>query len=312
MNKKMYLRGMVAQGWYNFTEGLVYALIARPTPKNLNYEKKLKYGEGELQYINTYERKDLKEKKKPLFIYIHGGSWLSGITEMRNRYIAQWAEAGYFTAAVSYSYAPQKLFPTPIGECFKAIDFIVENAEKWNLDLDNVILAGESAGGYFISHVASALADFEIYEKAGMKFKSRGEFKVRAMISLSGAFSFERLLNKEKKQSKFPDLKTMFKTFFGMEIPELKKWLKTEEGKLASPSVSEKYPPVFLAWATRDLLRYEAFDMASELEKLKVPYEMFKIGDISAQHAWSIVPLFKKSRECFQEALRFAEKYSDN
>ncbi len=309
MNKKLYARGMVAQGWYNFTEGLVYALIARPTPKNLIYRSKIKYGEEKLQYINTYCKKGLESEKKPVLIYIHGGSWLSGITEMRNSYIAQWAEKGFFTCSVSYSYAPQKPFPAPIAECLKAIDFIAEKAEEWNLDLDNVILAGESAGVYFIGHIATAMSNFDTYEKAGMTFNLRDKLKVKAMISLSGAFSFERLLDSSKKQSKFPDLKTMFKTYFGMEIEDIKNLLKTEAGKLASPVVTEKYPPVFLAWATRDLLRYEAFDIANDLRNCGVKYEMFKIDDISAQHAWSIVPVFKKSRECFISAYEFVMSY---
>ena len=40
MNKKLYLRSLAAQGWYNFTEGLVYALTVRPTPENLIYKRK--------------------------------------------------------------------------------------------------------------------------------------------------------------------------------------------------------------------------------------------------------------------------------
>lgn len=309
MNKKLYIRGIAGQCWYNFTEGLVYALITRPTPKNLTYTRKIKYGSGKLQYINTYCLKCAEKEKKPLLIYIHGGSWLSGITEMRNRYIAQWAQKGYFTAAVGYTYAPQKLFPAQIQECFSAIDYISEHAEEWNIDLNNVVLAGESAGGYFISHVASAMSDYGLYEKTGITFKSRNDIKIKAMVSLSGCFNFERLLDESKQQSAFPDLKTMFQTYFGMEIPQLKQWLQTEEGKLASPKVTKDYPPMFFAWAVRDLLRFESFDMVRELREHNIPYDMFKSDDISGQHAWTIVPLFKKSRECFEKAYLFADKY---
>lgn len=309
MNKKLYLRSLAAQGWYNFTEGLVYALVTRPTPENLIYERKIKYGEDKLQYINTYCKKGTENQKKPLFIYIHGGGWLSGITEMRNRYIALWAEKGYFTASISYGYAPQKTFPAPIQDCFSAIDYICSNAEEWNLDLNNVILAGESAGGYFISHVASAVSDFELYKKNNLCFKSRDSLKIRALISLSGGYNFQRLIDQSKKQSNFPDVKIMCKSFFGMELPELKAWLNSEEGKLASPSVTENFPPMFMAWAIRDLLRYETFDMAKDLKEFNIPYRLFKIDDISAQHAWSVVPIFKKSRECFEDAFSFAEKY---
>lgn len=309
MNKKLYLRGLVAQGWYNFTEGLVYALITRPTPSNLIYERKLSYGKEKMQYINTYCKKEAKTEKKPLFIYIHGGGWLSGITEMRNRYVSLWAEKGYFAASISYGYAPQKIFPAPIQDCFSAIDYICAHAEEWNLDLNNVILAGESAGGYFISHVASATADFAPYKEVGLTFESCSRLKVKAVVSLSGCYNFERLIDENKKQSEFPDVKTMCRSFLGMEIPEIKEWLKTDEGKLASPVITKDFPPTFMAWATRDKLKYEAFDMAKDLKEFNIPYELFRVDDISAQHAWTIVPLFKKSKECFRSALEFAEKY---
>lgn len=309
MNKKLYLRSLAAQGWYNFTEGLVYMLVTRPTPSDLIYESRISYGENRMQYINTYCKKGTENLKKPLFIYIHGGGWLSGITEMRNRYIAQWAEKGYFTASVSYGYAPQNIFPAPVQDCFSAIDFIVEKADEWNLDLDNVVLAGESAGGYFISHVASAAADFAPYAEKGLTFESYDKLKIKALVSLSGGYNFTRLTDETKLQSTFPDVKIMCKSFFGMEIPELKEWLKSEDGKLASPKVREGFPPMYMAWATRDKLRYETFDMVNDLREYNIPYRLFKVDDISAQHAWTTVPIFKKSRECFEDAFTFCEKY---
>ncbi len=309
MDKKLYMRGLVAQKWYNFTEGLVYALTVRPTPENLLYERKLRYGSESLQYINTYCKKDTEKEKKPVFIYIHGGGWLSGITEMRNRYVALWAEKGYFTACVSYGYAPQKTFPAPIQDCFSAIDFIVDNAEKWNLDLENVVLAGESAGGYFISQVASAICDFSDYAEKGLIFHNRNKLKVKALVGLSGGYNFSRFIDETKGQSKFPDIKIMCKSFFGMELSELKEWLQSENSKLASPEITADFPPMYMAWATRDNLKYETFDMAKDLREFNIPYRLFKIDDISAQHAWSIVPLFQKSRECFEDAYAFCEKY---
>ena len=309
MEKKLYNRGIIGHGWYNFTEALVYGLVGRPAPSNLIYESKIRYGEDKLEYINTYCKIGLKDEKKPLFIYIHGGGWISGITEMRNRYTELWAQKGYFTASISYSYAPKKVFPEPIQQCFSAVDFICDHAEEWKLDLSNVVIAGESAGGYFISHVASAIADFNLYEKHGLAFRNRDKLKIKALISLSGCYNFQRLTDENKNQSRFPDMKMMARSFFGMETAELKEWLKTEEAELASPNVTKDFPPVYMAWATRDFLRYEAFDMAKDLKEFNIPYRLFKVDDISAQHAWTTVPIFKKSRECFEDAYKFAEKY---
>ncbi len=309
MDKKIYTRAVAAQWWYQFPEALVYALLLRPTPKDLIYSKGIKYGEGKKQYLNTYTPKANPEKKKPAMIYIHGGAWVSGITEMRNSYIRQWAEKGFFTAAISYTYAPQKLFPDTFQELFDAIDYLYDHREELNIDTDNIVLCGESAGGYFISHVMAACIDFSEYAKRGFTFRCADKIKIKALVSLSGCFNFDRLNDKSKKQSKYPDLKTMFTSFTGMRYPDFLEWLKTDNGAFASPKITAEFAPMFMAWGTQDLLRYESFDMAKELETLGVKHELFKADGIIAQHAWTIVPLFKKARECFEDSFKFVGKF---
>lgn len=306
---KLYLRGMTGQLWYNFTECLAYTLLYRRTPKELIYEKKVPYGSEKRQYLNIYCRKDRKNTKKPLFIYIHGGGWISGITEMRNNYISNWAKLGFFTVSVSYTYAPQKVFPAQLHEIFSAIDFIFDNAEKYNIDTENIVIAGESAGGYFVSYLAAIADDKSLLDKLGINFRHRDSFSLKAMVTHCGCYNIERLTNKDKKQSKFPDIKMMTNSFFLKNRDELRQWLKTEEGKLASPPVTKGYPPTFVTWCSQDYLRYEAFDLMKEFDELGVPYEQFKGDGIISQHAWTIVTVFKKGRECFEMAKDFVCKY---
>ena len=82
MNKSVYYRGKIGTVWYNFTECLAYVALHRPTPKGCDY-RKLRYGDEKKQYVNLCTRKDLAAVRKPVFIYVHGGGWISGITEMR-------------------------------------------------------------------------------------------------------------------------------------------------------------------------------------------------------------------------------------
>lgn len=306
MNKKVYYRGLLGQYWYNFTEALVYGLVYRPTPKDLLYTKKIKYGNGKLQYINFNERKDLKSEKKPLLVYIHGGSWVSGITEMRNAYISQWAKKGFFTAAVSYSYAPQKIFPYQLQEVFTAIDFIIDHAEEYNIDTEKIVLAGESAGGYFISYIASVLYNQANADSLGLNFAHK-EIKLKALVSISGCYDLHRLSDESKPQSDFPDLKTMIKSYLGEDYETAKKLIHSESGKTYSPEVNAGYPPSFLIWADKDKLRYETFDFAEELKSFGVEYKLYKADGIIGMHAWAIVPLFRKSRICFEKTYEFVK-----
>ena len=308
MDKKLYVRGKLGQYWYNFTELLVYALTVRPCPENLEY-KIQSYDDGKQNKIYTYCRKDLKKEKKPLFIYIHGGGWVSGITTMRNRYIANWAQKGFFTASIGYTWAPDKVYPAQLFEVFKAIDQILDSAEENNFDPQNIVIAGESAGGYYISYVANCFNDKSVLDGLDIDFKHFGRAKIKALVSICGCYDLQRLTNPDKEQSKFPDMKMMVTTFLGKNLEDTRAYLKTDDAKYCSPKFNDKFPPTYAVWSTNDKLRFETFDLCAELDKLGVPNKQFKADGIIGNHAWAIMPIFKKSRICFEDAYEFVKKY---
>ena len=308
MEKKVYTRGKLAQYWYNFTELLVYALTVRPCPENLEYNI-TSYDNGKQNKIYTYCRKDLKTEKKPLFIYIHGGGWLSGITPMRNRYISQWAQKGFYTASIGYTWAPEATYPTQLYEVFKALDQILDTAEDNNFDTENIVIAGESAGGYYITYVASCLNDKSILDALGIEFKHFGKAKIKALVSISGCYDLQRLTDDSKEQSQFPDIKVMAATFIGKPLDETREFLKTDEAKYCSPKFTDKFPPTYAIWSTNDKLRFETFDLCAELDELGVPNKQYKADGIIGNHAWAIMPIFKKSKVCFEDTYEFVKKY---
>ncbi|MBR3754687.1 MAG: alpha/beta hydrolase [Clostridia bacterium] len=309
MDKDVYRKGIARQLNLNTQETLAMIATYRPTPRGVEHESRVSYGEGRLNYIKTYCRKDFKAIRKPLFLYIHGGGWISGVTAMRNPYIMNWAELGFFTASVSYSYAPQKVFPTQLKEIFAAIDYIFDNAEKYNIDTDNIVIAGESAGGYFISYVACYGNDPETLKKLGIEFRHAGKLKIKALVSHSGCADLKRIFDSSKKQSEFPFIKMMTATFFGMTEAEFADYLKTEESRLAIPVITPSFPPSYLVWCVKDLLQYESFDMAADLEKAGVDHALYKGDKKIAKHAWSIVTRFKEGRDCLAATYDFVLPY---
>ena len=307
MNKKMLFHAAVAEKWYNFTECLAYVALHRPTPKNCDYEK-IPYGKEKLQYINLCTRKNLKDVKKPLFIYIHGGGWISGITEMRDTYVANWAEKGFFTASISYTYAPEKVFPAQLKEIFTAIDLILDKADEYNFDTDKIVLAGESAGGYYILECAALAKDKCLYDKLGIDFRHRDSFDVKALVSHCGCFDLKNLLDKSKPQSKFFDMELMACSFLGMDPDEARAYLETPEGALSYPHVTEAFPPAFIISAAKDWLRFEAYDLAEQYEKAGIRYGTFEGTGIISQHAWTIATIVEKGRECFEKSYDFVKE----
>ena len=309
MNKKMFLRGLAGQIFYNSTEVLALALTYRPVPKAIEYVKNVRYGKEKNNYMFNFCLKDKKNDKKPLFIYIHGGGWISGLMTMRNPYICNWAKKGFFASSVNYSYAPQAVFPTQIKELFTALDYIIDRADEYNIDPMNTVIAGESAGGYFITYIANCLNNPEVLNKLGIEFRNIDKMKIKAVVSHCGCYDIKSMVSPDKKQSKFPDIKMMSATFMGMPVKKILEYADTEEGKLISPDFTDKFPPTYFTWCTNDYLRYEAFDLEEKFKKLGVTYRMFKGDGIIGNHAWTIVTMFKKARICLEDTFDFVLPY---
>ena len=153
--------------------------------------------------------------------------------------------------------------------------------------------------------MASCLNDKSILDALGIEFKHFDDVKIKALVSICGCYDLQRLTDSNKEQSTFPDMKMMVPTFLGKSLAETREYLKSDEAKYCSPKITEKFPPTYAVWSTNDKLRYETFDLCADLDKLGIVNKQYKADGIIGNHAWAIMPIFKKSKECFEDAYDF-------
>ncbi len=118
---------------------------------------------GNIPYNNDTLKKHLldlylpREKKAnfPLVILIHGGGWLvndkyADIGYMKKT-VAEIISNGFALASIDYRFASQAKFPALIQDCNRAVSFLYDNADTYELDKNNFALMGFSAGGHLAS-----------------------------------------------------------------------------------------------------------------------------------------------------------------
>ena len=289
MKNSLKNRALISQGWYQFTENLAYALTNKKIDKNIEFIQKISYGNAKTNVANIMYRRDLEDVTKPVFLYIHGGGWISGKLNLRNQYNQEYAKMGFFSYSLDYTVAPQAIYPTPIQEIFNAIDWLYENKDVYHIDMQNILVAGDSAGGYFITMLADLKNNPEKMERIGVSCKHINDININALVSICGAFDIKRMYDKTNPQSKFPDMKVFLYAFIGKSGKDFKEWLASDSAVDASPTITSSFPPTFLIWATADKLRYESFDLIKQFDEVGVEYGQFKADKEIKNHAWAVV-----------------------
>lgn len=98
--------------------------------------------------------------KVPLIVFIHGGGWLSNDKYSDMGYmketVSEILESGFALASIDYRWSTQAAFPAQMLDCNAAISFLVDNADKYGLDIDRMALMGFSAGGHLAAMVGLA------------------------------------------------------------------------------------------------------------------------------------------------------------
>jgi acetyl esterase/lipase len=123
---------------------------------------------GNIPYLNDMHEKHLldiylpknSKGKIPLVVFIHGGGWLSNdkyadIGYMKST-VSEILESGFALVSIDYRFSTEAIFPAQMLDCNAAISFLVDNAEKYHLDVERMVIMGFSAGGHLASMVGLA------------------------------------------------------------------------------------------------------------------------------------------------------------
>ncbi len=83
---------------------------------------------------------------RPALIDIYGGAWQHGSPADLHRFDSYLALKGFPVFAIDYRHAPEFKFPVQLNDVNAAVSFIYQNATRYNVDRDRLVLCGRSAG----------------------------------------------------------------------------------------------------------------------------------------------------------------------
>jgi len=241
--------------------------------------------------IRIYRPNESENEKSSAIIYLHGGWFISGSFETHDAIGRQLANAmGSAIVFVDYRLAPEHPFPAGFDDAQFATEWIINNAEKLNLDKNKIGIIGDSAGGALAASVSTQLGDqlkFQvlIYPATDNKLNTQSW----------SVYENGPIINKEEG------------------IRAWKWYLNNpsdQQNPLAIPSLIKDFkntPPTFVLLAEHDPLRDEGQQLAENMKASGIEVEtvVYKEMVHGFMHMGAVL---RETKEAVQEIATFTKE----
>lgn len=294
---------LIPKAVFTFTEWLGRVTIfGLKKAKNVVYERKIRYSDKDNKlYLNICRPKEVQEDNKlPVFVYIHGGGWISGMPESRESLVSHLAAAGFFTINIRYGLAPKYGHPLAIRNIYDALAWLVENKDKYHLDLDRLYIGGESAGAHLSATIGAISANEEYKSRFGLNEISK-DLTFKGLLLICGIYDMEEAI-----ASGFPFFKTFLEAYYGKPA----KYLKDEPEAIdLSPLhfINKDYPASFIVSAAHDQLKGGSNTLAVKLKELGVKQIHYRETGLLAVHAFLVAQILPQSKRTMPKVLDFLQ-----
>ncbi|WP_422359543.1 alpha/beta hydrolase fold domain-containing protein [Reichenbachiella sp.] len=214
-----------------YAQEVVYAPVNVPKGYTKNIDLIYKELDGWKGRLDLYFPLDTTESH-PLVINIHGGGWNHGVKESQ-RGFSQFFEKNFVVANVEYRLESVAKAPAAIEDVRCALIYLINNASRYRIDQNRVIMMGASAGGH-LALMAGLLNDDRSFDNGCSCEK---KIEILAIVDKYGVADLEPFC----------------------QAPSVKKWLGTRVNDLdfvrsVSPInyIDSSSPDVFIVHGKKD------------------------------------------------------------
>ena len=197
----------------------------------------------------------------PVIVYYHGGGFICPVQKMmldNSSYFVERLKCRVFLP--NYRLAPKYPFPIPLEDSYAALLHIQEHAKEYCIDMEKLIIYGDSAGGCLTAGVTHLIRD-----RGGPRAKGQ------MLIYPTTDNSMNHKSMDEYKDAVWP--KKSNQHIWNLYLK------KCEDGmlKYAAPLNSDDFtglPAAYVEPAEMDTLRDEAVEYAHKLMRAGIPTEL--------------------------------------
>jgi acetyl esterase len=287
---------------------------ARRAARRVHVDRDVRYvlGSNRSHWLDLYWPLG-RRPPRAWMLYIHGGGFRMLSKDSHRIVSLGFARQGLAVASINYRLAPAHPFPAALEDCARALGWMVERAPGLGLDLDRLVLAGESAG----ANLATALATLCCYRRAEPWAREVWNLGVRprALMAYYGLLQASDPARFKRRKASVPALLQAHLEEISAGYLPAELGLSAETLELADPLLllergpepARRLPACFAAVGTKDPLLPDTRRLAAAYARHGARCEArYYPGQI---HGFNVFVWTKAAAQCWQDSYAFLDKH---
>lgn len=268
-------------------------------PEDIRIWKDIRYGDDEVQILDIYKplmNEEDGEKKLPVIVNVHGGGWVYGKKEGYQFYCMELAGKGFTVISFDYHLAPEFKFPTPIRDTALLFEWILEHADEYLLDKDNIFAFSDSAGSNILLSYYGCCLNKDFRNSISVDIKEYPSLK--GLVCNCGVY---RVMMNDPKD---PLTAVLAKEY--LEKCENDQDLMCLD---ITRGITGDFPPVFFCTGTGDFLSHQTGILSEALLKANVPFQFHSYGDAKNRlgHVFNTNIRSQFAKKCNMDEIAFVK-----
>lgn len=234
-------------------------------PEDIRRYVDLSYGVDETWHKLDVYCPEGTDAPLPAIISIHGGGWVYGDKELYSHYCMRLAQRGFTVVNFSYRLAPEHKYPAALEDICSVLRWMQENAAAYFIDLNNVFMLGDSAGGQLCYQILTILTNPRYAALFDLALPEN--FRVNACALNCGCYFIpaSRFITPKRMGG-------MLEAYLPEDHVPIIPQLKTAK------YLTKHFPPAFVMSAEHDFLKFMAAPLHRKLKRRGVESELHIYG----------------------------------
>lgn len=266
-----------------------------------NMDEKMTCGD---LYFNPLILKD--GKKHPIILNIHGGGFIMGDKHYRKSICEYYASKGYYVFNINFRMPPQVDIMGCINDVVEAANFIEQLAENYSIDMNKVVVTGDSSGAYLAAYIEAIKTNPHIADVANLPKVS---IDIVAAILHSGPYDMNAMIKDGLPMGMTPELASMLVGYqLREDMSDIGEY-KYYDYMSPSDFINENWCPCFISWSDSDFIcPNQGRPMAEKLMKSCPRVSTFYAEGITNGHCFHLTMKKDVSMQCIEKSIEFIEQ----